>query len=433
MKSINANKKTVITVVAVFLVGAVLAALILFSKKSGPETAEAPTASAHAEAGKHGDGEHHGEPAKAEHKDEKGHADGEHHAEKKGGEGHDEEEKVSITDAQVKGASIAIANSGPAAIGSLTQLTGEVKFNEDRTAHVVPRLAGVVDKVSADLGQQVKKGQILALIASTQLSEMRSELKTAQQRRALAELTYEREKKLWQDKISAQQDYLLAEQAFRDAQIAEQNAKQKLIAIGAGTDVSGSLNQFALRAPFDGMIVEKHLSLGESVREDAMVFTISDLSTVWAEIIVSPKDLDMVRVGEKVSVTAVATQSNAQGTVSYVGSLIGEQNRSAKARVVLANPGMAWRPGLFVNVAVAGDTATVPVAVLAEGLQTIEDKPAVFVRVAGGFKTQPVTVGRSDGISVEITKGLAAGTPYATRNSFVVKAEQGKGSADHAH
>lgn len=344
-----------------------------------------------------------------------------------------EEGKVELTDVAIKAAGIALKGAGPARISSAFQLAGEIRFNDDRTAHVVPRLAGVVESVSANLGQQVKKGQVLAVIASTQLSEMRSQLLTAQRHQALLKVTFEREKKLWQDKISAEQDFLQAQQSLREAEIATENARQKLVAIGAAPTTGGALSRYELRAPFDGAIVEKHLALGEAVKEDSNVFMISDLSLVWAEIIVPAKDLGIVRVGAKANVKATSIGSTASGTVSYVGSLLGEQTRTAKARVTLANPSMAWRPGLFVNVELTADERDVPVAVLTDALQTVGSTTTVFIKVDGGFVAQAVTIGRSDGVKTEILAGIKSGTVYAASGSFVVKAEQGKGSAEHAH
>lgn len=344
-----------------------------------------------------------------------------------------EEGKVELTDAQIEGAGIVIDAAAPASIKTALRLPGEIRFNEDRTAHVVPRLSGLVESVSVKLGQIVKRGEVLAVIASTGLSEQRSELLAASKRRALAQSSFVREKRLWEEKVSAEQDYLQATQALQEADIAVSNAQQKLKALGAGTRISGALNRYEIRAPFDGVIVEKHLSLGEAVKEDASIFTISDLSSVWAEIIVPAKDLNTIRVGEEVTIHATAFDSTATGEVSYVGALLGQDTRTAKAQVTLANPDMSWRPGLFVNVDVTASEASVPIAVATDAIHTVEDTPVVFVRTRGGFVPQPVTLGRSDGTRTEITDGLKPGTPYAAAGSFVIKAEQGKGSAEHSH
>jgi cobalt-zinc-cadmium efflux system membrane fusion protein len=344
-----------------------------------------------------------------------------------------EEGKIELTDAQIESSGITLQTAGAAVIKSGLQLPGEIHFNQDRTAHVVPRVAGIVESVPANLGQQVKKGQVLAVVSSTSVSQQRSELLTAKERLTLARTTYQREKILWEEKISAEQDYLQARQALREAEIAVRNAQQQLQALGATSASGPGLNRFEVRAPFDGMVVEKDVTLGESVKEDTNIFTLSDLSTVWAEIIVPAKDIDRVHVGAPVVVRSTASDTQAVGNVAYVGSLFGERTRTAKARVVVPNPNMAWRPGLYITAELTAEETKVPVAVPAEAVQTIDDKPTVFVRVPGGFIAQPVSTGRSDDKQTEIVRGLKAGTQIAAAGSFIIKAELGKGSAEHSH
>jgi cobalt-zinc-cadmium efflux system membrane fusion protein len=343
-----------------------------------------------------------------------------------------EEGKIEIDDAQIADAGTVVKVAGPRHIDTSIQLSGEIRFNEDRTAHVAPRVVGVVDSVPAALGQQVKKGQVLAVISSSAVSQQRSELMNARERLLLAQTTYSREKNLWEEKISAHQDYLQAQQSLREAEINVRNAQQKLHAIGA-TPGKGELNQYEIRAPFDGMVVEKHISLGESVKEDANVFTVSDLSTVWAEVNIPARDLNSVRVGAPVLVKATAFDATINAKISYVGALLGEQTRTARAHVVLPNPDSTWRPGLFVTVAVTAAQANVPVAVSADALQSVGQKTVVFVRIPGGFMAQEVTTGRADAEYVEIVDGLKPDTPYAATGSFVIKAQLGKGSAEHSH
>ncbi|MRX11503.1 efflux RND transporter periplasmic adaptor subunit [Pseudoduganella sp. FT25W] len=342
-------------------------------------------------------------------------------------------ETITLSAAQIQAAGIVLATAAPAQISTILTLPGEIRFNDDRTAHVVPKLAGVVVAVHAELGQTVQRGQLLAVLASSALSEQRSELLSAQRRLALARTTLEREHKLWQDKISAEQDYLQAKQAMSEADIAVQNAQQKLSVLGAGAAAGKQLNQLELRAPFAGVVMEKHLAMGEAIKEDANVFTISDLSTVWADFAVPPQDLNRVRVGETAIVRAAAFAAQASGKITYVGALLGEQTRTATARVALTNPERAWRPGLFVNVDVQSGMSAAAVTVAADALQTIDGRPAIFVRTATGFEARPVRPGRSDGKLTEILRGLTTGTSYAAANSYVLKAELGKDSAEHEH
>lgn len=364
------------------------------------------------------------------------HKDGEAHQEGEGepqGEAHAEEEgKVELSAEQIQAAGIQLAAAAPRDLSSLLTLPGEIRFDEDRTSHIVPRAAGVVESVAANLGQTVKKGDLLAVIASQQISDQRSELAAAERRVELARTTFQRERQLWVDQISAEQDYLLARQTLQEAEIALNNARQKMTALSGSTVLAGG-NRYEMRAPFDGVVVEKHLSVGEVVGETSAAFTLSDLSRVWVTFGVFPKDLNKVRVGKPVRVQSTELGTQVQGTVAYVGSLLGEQTRTATVRVTVPNPDDLWRPGLFVSVQVATDTYQAGVTVPQEAIQTVEDKPSVFVRVADGFQAVPVVLGGSEGGFVEIKEGLQAGVQVATAGSFILKSELGKGSAEHGH
>lgn len=352
------------------------------------------------------------------------------HGEQQAGEGHEEEEgKLHLSTAQIEAAGVQLADAGPRELGTAISFPGEIRFDEDRTAHVVPRVPGVVESVQAELGQAVKRGQVLAVIASQQISDLRSEQQAAQRRLELARLTFQREQQLWQERISAEQDYLQARQALQEAEIALANARQKVAAVGP----AGAGNRYELRAPFDAVVVEKHLTVGEVVDETSNAFTLSDLSRVWATFAVAPRDLDKVTTGRNVTVSAPDLGAQVEGKVNYVGSLLGEQNRAATVRATLANPNGAWRPGLFVNIAVSVERFDAAVVVPESALQTWEEQTVVFARTEEGFEARPVKTGRRDAGQVEITTGLAAGTQVAAAGSFVLKSELGKGSAEHSH
>ena len=402
------------------VIGAAVTGWIVASGKAEPEGAEQR---GHAEDKGHPDKKPHDEQAKDKHSDDEGHA----------GEKEAKESRIKMTDAQLKQSGVEIATAGPARIGSAVKLIGEIHLNADRTVHVVPRLIGLVETVLASAGDRVRKDQVLAVISSQSLADQRSDLLAAQKRLALARTTLAREKKLWEEKISAEQDYQQAQQTAAEAEIALQSATQKLVSLRAGTASGGNLTRYEIRSPIDGVITAKEISVGEVLKEDSSIFTVADLATVWAEMTIYAKDLNVVKVGQKAIVKATAFESQSTGTVSYVGSLVGKETRAATARIVLPNPDGTWRPGLAVNIDLIAGEADVAIVIASEAVQTLLDKPTVFVREGDQFEPRPVELGRSDDKSSEVIKGLKAGEQYVTKNSFILKAEMGKGEAEHEH
>ena len=213
------------------------------------------------------------------------------------------EARVIMTDKQLLLNSIEVLSAGPAKIKSVLDLQGEVKLNADKSVHIVPRLAGIVESVSANAGDKVRKGQVLATISSQAIGDMRSDLLAAQKRVSLARTTYVREKQLWEEKISAQQDYLQAQNDLQLAEIEANRIQQKLGAIGAANQ---GQTRYAIRSPIDGVITNKQISQGQVISESDSIFEVADLSTVWVEMTIYAKDINLVKTGQKVTVKAAA-------------------------------------------------------------------------------------------------------------------------------
>ncbi len=183
----------------------------------------------------------------------------------------------------------------------------------------------------------------------------------------------------------------------------------------------------------DGTVIEKHVALGEFVRDDADIFVVADLSTVWVNISVYARFLTDVKRGQKVRIASPGVSATANGDIDYVGPIVGESTRTGVARMVLPNPQRIWQPGLFVTAHIAIAEASVPVAVPDGAVQTIEGREVVFVRRMNEVTARPVVTGRRGGELVEIVEGLAPGEDYVADGSFIFKAEFGKSEAGHEH
>lgn len=192
-----------------------------------------------------------------------------------------------------------------------------------------------------------------------------------------------------------------------------------------------SLTVYDLRAPMAGTVIDRQASLGEFASEQRPAFVVADLSTVWADFAIYRRDLGRVLVGSVVLIDPEDGGDALETTIAYVSPVGSAETQSALARAVVNNPNGRLRPGLFVTGRVLLTEKPVPMAVKASALQTYENKAVVFVRKGDQFEARPVDVGQRDGKLVEIKAGLAAGETYAADNSFIVKAELGKGAAAH--
>lgn len=200
----------------------------------------------------------------------------------------------------------------------------------------------------------------------------------------------------------------------------------------ASVESNQSLTAYDLKAPISGTVIDRQISLGEYASEQKPSFVVADLSTIWVDLSIYRKDLKRVKIGDEVLIDPDDGVGDIKGTISYVAPVGASDTQTALARVVLANPEGRLRPGLFVTARLVLAKRSVPVAVRVGAIQTLENKTVIFVREGGDkLEARPVELGESDPKHVEIKAGLSAGERYVAENSFVVKAEMGKGEADH--
>ena len=338
---------------------------------------------------------------------------------------------IHLTDAEIKGLGIETATAEPGNLQIQLHFPGEININADKMANVVPRMQGVVRKVNKNLGDTVRSGEVMAVIESRELADVRALFHAAMQRVELAEANYKREKRLWEKKITAEQEYLDARIALAEARIELASAEQKLLALGFSTkflkdlphDPNEILTEYEIVAPFDGKVIEKDITLGEVLREDKIAFVVADLSMVWVDLSVYQKDLAYVREGQHVIISVGQGIPDAEGIISYLGPTVADDTRTALARVTLPNKEGQWRPGLFVTARLVKEKTPVPLLIPKSALQNLEGEACVFVHHREGFKTQNVSVGRTNKTHAEILTGLKVGQSYVTKGAFELKAK----------
>jgi cobalt-zinc-cadmium efflux system membrane fusion protein len=200
----------------------------------------------------------------------------------------------------------------------------------------------------------------------------------------------------------------------------------------ASIESNQSLTVYELKAPIGGTVIDRQISLGEYVSEQKPAFVVADLSTIWVDLSIYRQDLRRVRIGDEVLIDPDDGAGDIKGAISYLAPVGASDTQTAIARVVLPNPSGRLRPGLFVTARLVLAERKVPVAVRRSAIQTFENKTVVFVREGNDkLEARPVQLGDADQKFVEIRAGISPGERYVAENSFVVKAEMGKGEAEH--
>jgi cobalt-zinc-cadmium efflux system membrane fusion protein len=184
-----------------------------------------------------------------------------------------------------------------------------------------------------------------------------------------------------------------------------------------------SLSSYEVKAPISGRIIEKHLGTGEFVSEDHEMFVVADLSTVWADLQVYPKDISFVSPGARVEIFEVGTDLSRTATISYVAPLYSEATRSALARAVLENDD-GWRPGTFITGTIHAEAPAPRLTVSADAVQILGEERVVFVPTGDRdrFEAVPVELGLKGDRYVEVVTGLEPGDSYVASGAYELKA-----------
>jgi cobalt-zinc-cadmium efflux system membrane fusion protein len=202
----------------------------------------------------------------------------------------------------------------------------------------------------------------------------------------------------------------------------------------ATVESNESLRTYPVIAPLTGVITERHAATGEQAGGEHGLFTVADLSTVWVELSLFPRDRARVSIGQQVRVRSVDAGLTGQGQVVYVAPFGSSASQTLTARVQLANEQQRWAPGLYVSADIVLSQHQARLTIRNEALQTVEGRSSVFVEEEPGeFVPHAVRLGRTDGEVSEVLEGLEAGQRYVTVNSFILKSQLGAGSAEHEH
>jgi membrane fusion protein, heavy metal efflux system len=360
------------------------------------------------------------------------------------GREHGAEGSIKLSPEQIAKANIELAPAGKATLTRGISVPGTILPDADRIGRVAAKVVGTVAELRKRLGDHVAKGEVIAVLESREVADAKSEYLAAMVHFELQKTLFEREERLWSLKISAEQQFLRARNAFKEAELRVNLSRQKLSALDlTEAEISGlpaqpltSLRQKEIRAPVTGQVVERRVDLGAPVGgegHEKELYVIADLSTLWLELSVPMADLGSIKAAQPVTIAHGGDGSRMEGRIIFVSPLLNPETRNARVIASLENKGMAVRPGSLVTALIISEEQEVELAVPRTALQTIAGDQAVFVRTEEGFEKREIVVGRMDEKHAEVVFGLDPGETIAVTNTFVLKAELGKSEAEHGH
>jgi cobalt-zinc-cadmium efflux system membrane fusion protein len=331
-----------------------------------------------------------------------------------------------------------VATVLPEKVASATGPTfpAQAVYSRNGLAQVAALTSGVVQRLHVDVGSTVVKGQVLAEIASTDVSSARAELSTAQSRLTLAETALRREEQLFAKGISAQQELEQVRAEQEAAKATLEQAQQRLALYGAG--VKGGGATVALRSPLSGIVAERSVVAGKSILPETPLFTVVNLTRMGIELSLPADRIALARIGAPIEALFDGMEGmRFTGKIIQIAPALDDQTRLLKVLAEVENPEKLLKSGLFGQVRLLGAVAGEVLEIPANAVQMIDGKAFVFIeREADLFELRRISVGPRRGKSILIEAGLKADEKVVATQGFALKSEVlksrlGASCADH--
>jgi cobalt-zinc-cadmium efflux system membrane fusion protein len=322
--------------------------------------------------------------------------------------------------------------------------SAETAYDMRRSAEIIPRVAGVLKEVKADLGQVVHRGDVLAVVDSAQVGAAKASYLTAVAAVELAQVTYDRTVKLTQAKAAPGKTELESLTTLSQAKNGMRDAEQRLRNLGFDDAAIERIvrtndvrNTLEIHAPIDGTINAWDATRGEAVEPTTQLFGMADTTTMWLWIDVYEADITLVAAGQPVTFTISGTTSPVfSGTVTWMGTEVNPTTRTTRVRAELPNPQGRLRANQFGQGTIQVETEHKAIVVPRTAVQNDGAVDLVFLTEPdGSFRPQRVLARPTEADDrMEITWGVHAGQTVVTTRSFMLKAELFKdrlGAADN--
>jgi membrane fusion protein, heavy metal efflux system len=317
--------------------------------------------------------------------------------------------------------------------------TGTVEFNADRIARILAPVAGQVQELRLNVGDDVKRGDTVFVLSSREVAAAIAEHLASQKDLDLSEKTFAMTKDLFEHDAASRMAMQQSENEVAKARAKVAQTAEVLRVLGFDESAvanSGTLpSHVPIRAPLSGIVTERTITNGQFVGvESTPLMTIADLSSVWVQADVFERDLHSIAAGEKADVTTAAyPDDHFSAEVARVGTVVDAQTRTAKIRFVTANPGLRLKPGMFTTATlqIPGSSSNTALTAPAKAVFVEGGRSFAYVQTgAAEFERREVGTEPAGDNRVRITRGLSIGDRVVTDGVLLLRARETDGTSE---
>lgn len=297
-------------------------------------------------------------------------------------------------------------------------LTGTIEPNQDKVVNFVSLVSGVISNVYFSLGDKVTKGQVLAEVKSSQLSELQSQLKTIESQLKVAERKLQSIQEMYNGGVASQKDLLEARSEIEILKAEKEKINSNLNLFSA----SSEKKVFQIKSPVSGIITSKSISAGMQISEGEALFTVSDLSEVWVSVNIYATNLKNIEVGMKVNIKTLSYPDDIiQGRISKISQVLDEESKIVKARVVLQNKDLKLKPGMIVDVTALKEQNIKAISIPTSAIIFDNNKNYVlFYKDDCNIEIRAVNILATNDGTTYISSGLSENDKIITKNQLLI-------------
>lgn len=299
-------------------------------------------------------------------------------------------------------------------------LNGRVTFNQEQVARVFPIFGGTVTEVSAEIGDHVRKGDILAVIRSGEVADYEKQKKEAEQQLIIARRNLQSVQDMFTSGMASERDVLQARQELGNAEAEE----KRITEIFSIYHLAGK-SLYIVKAPVSGFIVEKNINKEMQIRSDQNdeMFVISGLENVWVMADVYESDISKVHENAPVRITTLAYPGKEfTGKIDKVYNMLNDESKTMNVRVKLTNENYLLKPGMFTNVSVISRSSDKQLPRIDSHALVFENGKnfVVTVDAAGKLAVKEVEVYRQLSKECYLSSGVQEGDRILNKNVLLV-------------